>query len=163
MLRINQTPNVDMNASISSTQAAGESTPDISFPDSGLDDYLTGQGLKETVKNALHAYKDNIELHEPWIGSDYIMYKGDGKTTYGTLRQNLGIPPKVLSETNNKRLSDDQIVKDAKIYLEDIGWYETTPQFEGEAADIRAQRNYGNHFAGYRRTVNNNEVKAYLR
>lgn len=163
MLRINQTTNVDMSASISGPSAPETSKPDISFPDSGLDDYLTGKNLKETVKNTLRANKQNIELHEPWIGSDYIIYKGDGKTTYGTLRQNLGIPPRVLSETNGKNLSDDQIVKNTKIYLEDIGWYETTPQFEGEAADIRAQRNYGNHFAGYVRSVNNNEVKAYLK
>ena len=163
MLRINQTTNVDMSASIAASSSTEASKPDISFPDSGLDDYLTGKNTKETVKNTLRAHKQNIELHVPWIGSDYIIYKGDGKTTYGTLRQNLGIPPRVLSETNGKNLSDDQIVKDTKIYLEDIGWYETTPQFEGEAADIRAQRSYGNHFAGYNRSVTNDEVKAYLK
>ena len=83
--------------------------------------------------------------------------------TYGELRENLGIPPKVLSETNGKKLTDNQIVKETKIYLDDIGWYETTPESPEEASDIRAQRRYGNNYAGYSKAISNKEIIKQLK
>lgn len=162
MLRINPAQSADFNAAVSGPEYIDSSSTDISFQ-YNVEDRINRENTKESVENTLKANKQNIELNIPWIGTDYIIYKGDGKTTYGQLRENLGIPAQVLSETNNKRLADDQLVDETRINLNDIGWYRVMPQSDIEAQDIKAQRRYGNHYAGYDRAVTNNDVIKYLK
>ncbi|CDE45394.1 unknown [Clostridium sp. CAG:768] len=164
MVKINATQGVEFSAPTQSTSASEANNINISFSYSdNTEDIVNQANTAKSVKNTLRGNKKNIELHEPWIGSDYIIFKGNGKMTYGDLRQNLGIPPKVLSETNGKRLTDNQIVKETKIYLDDIGWYETTPMSAAEASDIRAQRRYGNNYAGYSKAISNKEIIKQLK
>lgn len=164
MVRINATQGVEFSAPASSVNASETNNINISFNYGGSsDDGVKLATTKKSVQNTLKSNKKNIELHEPWIGSDYITFKGNGKMTYGELRQNLGIPPKVLSETNGTKLTDNQIVKETKIYLDDIGWYETTPESQEEASDIRAQRKYGNNYAGYSKAITDDEILKQLK
>lgn len=163
MVRINATQGVEFSTPASSVSANEANDINISFNyGTNTEDVINQSNTKASVQNTLKANKKNIELHEPWIGSDYINFTGDGKMTYGQLRQQLGIPPKVLSETNGKKLTDNQIVKNTKIYLDDIGWYETTPQSSEEASDIRAQRRYGNNYAGYTKAISNEDILKQL-
>ena len=164
MTKIGPMQNVEFSAPTTSVGAADSGNVEINFSNSGdIEDRIQRENTKESVQNTLQSNKKDFELKIPWIGTDYVIYKGDGKTTYGQLRERLGIPPKVLSETNGKRLTDEQIVEQTRINLDDIGWYPVTPQSDIEAQDIRAQRNYGNHYAGYDRAVNNNDIKNYLK
>lgn len=164
MVKINAAQGVEFSAPAPSVNASEANNVNISFNYSGnTEDVVNQAATKKSVQNTLKSNKKSIELHEPWIGSDYITFKGNGKMTYGELRKNLGIPPKVLSETNGKKLSDNQIVKETKIYLDDIGWYETTPESPEEASDIKAQRRYGNNYAGYTKALSNEEILKQLK
>lgn len=123
---------------------------------------MTNKATKEKVTQNLKAMKSKIELHDNWyhfiIGDDYIKLKGDGKLTYGDLREKFGIPPRALSQTNSGNFKDSDIVRGSvEIKLEDMGWFERRMD-EMEAADARAQRNYGNYFAGWERTLTNDEI-----
>ena len=163
MTKINATQGVDFSAPVAPSAAPEQST-EINFQyNNGLERLAAARTTKENVTNTLKQHSKNIELKIPFIGDDYIKFKGDGHMTYGQLREQLGIPPKVLSETNNQRLRDEQIVKDTKIYLNDIGWYEIPDMDELEGRDARAQRSYGNHYAGYERSLTNDEVVKILR
>ena len=163
-MEIGPLSNVEMNALLSSTSEVAGTNTDITFQYGDVDEIINRQNTKKGVEQSLKAYKGNIELNIPFWGDDYIIFKGDNKMTYGQLRERLGIPGGVLSETNRESLEDDdKIATDTKIYLNDIGWYEVYPEFEGEAADIRAQRRYGNHHAGYQRAVTNDDIKKWLK
>ena len=158
-MRVNAAQGVGFDAQINSTSMP-EQGINIDFNQFGIDEnYQNFQATKKRVKSNLDAYKDKMEIKIPFIGTDYLKFKGDGKMTYGQLREMFGIPPKVLSETNNKKLSDDQIVKDVRINLDDIGWYERIPEDEIEASDTRNMRNYGVHHAGYEKTLTNDDIK----
>ena len=164
MVKINAAQGVEFSAPATSVNASENNGVNISFNyGANSEDVVNQAATKKNVEHTLKANKENIELHQPWIGSNYITFKGNGKMTYGELRHILGIPPKVLSETNGKKLTDNQIVKETKIYLDDIGWYETIPQSSEEASDIRAQRRYGNHYAGYSRALSNEEILKQLK
>jgi len=161
--RINAAQGVDFNAPTTSVPTT-EATPDLNFQYGGdVERIYMERNTKESAVNTLKANKNNIELKIPWIGTDYIKFNGDGKMTYGQLREQLGIPPKVLSETNGKSLRDEQIVKDVRINLDDIGWYEIPNMSAEEGRDVRAQRNYGNNYAGYDRAITNDEIIKLLK
>ncbi len=146
---------------------SAESQPgNISFPQSD-DDYTRGQAVTEDVKQNLKSLKNNIKLDEALFGlfgTDNIRVTGDGKMTYGQLRDKLGIPPRILGQVNNKELKDSDIIKgEVRVNLEDIGWYETTPQFDFEAQDNQYQRANGNYTAGYDRQISNEDIKNILK
>ena len=147
--------------SYTSSVGATEGNPDIRFQGYGPDEnFLQGQITKEVVLKSISANKEKMELVVPFLfGEDHLVIAGDGKMTYGQLRDMLGIPPKVLSETNNKKLADNQVVKDIKVNLSDIGWYQLIPQDSAEAADYRRMRDYGDNYAGYDRSLSNEDIK----
>ncbi len=158
-MRINAAQGTGFEAKVSSTEAPDQSV-NINFQNYGPDEnYLRAKETKEQVTAFIKANKDNMELVIPYLfDCDHIMIAGDGKMTYGELREILGIPPQILSETNNKKLKDTDIVENARVNLTDIGWYPLTPQDSTEAADYRAQREAGNHHAGYDRSLNNEDI-----
>ncbi|MEE3348581.1 MAG: hypothetical protein VZR09_00935 [Candidatus Gastranaerophilaceae bacterium] len=124
------------------------------------------QQTKEFAEDFLKKYKDKIEVHNDWyhvfVGDDYITLEGDGKLTFKELRENLGIPPTVLSKTNNKKFKDKDVI-DGKIEikLEDIGWFARSID-EMEAQDVRSQRSHGDPYAGYSRAVSDGEIFEWL-
>lgn len=151
---------------VSAPREISETSESYDIKYQGVDeDFQQGQITKENVKNTLNANKKNIELNTyswQFWKDDNIEIKGDGKMTYGQLREKLGIVPGVLSKTNGKKLNDNMIVKDATVNLSDIGWYETRYNPE-EAADIRFQRRNGNPYAGYDRSVTDNDIINWLK
>ena len=159
--RINAAQGVEFSAPVAPMEAT-ERLQEVNFP-SDTDEVIAAGNTKQGVIRTLKGNKKNIELNTPWIGTDYIIFKGNGKMTYGQLREQLGIPPKVLSETNDKRLRDEQIVKNVRINIEDIGWYERPRMDEMEARDVRFQRSHGNNHAGYDRAITNKEIINFLR
>ncbi len=162
-MEISPLQNVEFSTPLNSTSEVSGANTDITFQYGDVNEVIDRQNTQKDVEQFLKSKKGNIELKEQWIGDDYILIKGDGETKYGQLRSYLGIPAGVLSETNDS-LKDTQILKDVtKIYLNDIGWYRVYPQSEIEAADIKAQRRYGNHFAGYQRAITNGDIKEWLR
>ena len=64
-----------------------------------------------------------------------------------------------MSQFNGASLKDSDVVKDIKIPLEGIGWYELEVLNEAEASDYRGQRAAGNPYAGYDRAITNEEIK----
>lgn len=158
-MRINAAQGVGFEAHVNNAEMS-EKAVDINFNNYGPDEnYFQAKATKEQVENYIKTNKNKFELVEPFLfDSDHLKIKGDGKMTYGELREMLGIPPQVLSETNGKKLKDTDIVENARINLADIGWYELIPQDKIEADDYRAQRQNGNHHAGYDRSINNNDI-----
>lgn len=158
-MRINSTQGVGFEAQVSSAEMP-ESSTEINFSNYGPDEnYIQSQNTKERAEKFIKANKSKFELVQPlFFGSDHFKVKGDGKMTYGQLREMLGIPPKVLSETNGKRLKDSDIVENAKINLSDIGWYLLMPETEWEAVTYRSLRNNGDNHAGYDRSVSNDDI-----
>ncbi len=163
-MRINATQGTGFEARVNSAEMS-EATPDINFNHYGPDeDYFQAKSTKDQVKNYLTKNKNKFELVEPFLfGSDHFKVKGDGKMTYGELRKMLGIPPKVLSETNGKKLKDTDVVENIKINLSDIGWYEMATQTKDEAAVYRAERRSGNPYAGYDRSVSNEDILKWFK
>jgi len=158
-MRINAAQGIGFEANVSSTEMADQPV-NIDFQNYGPDEnYLQAKETKKQVTEFIKANKDNMKLVVPFLfDCDHVKIAGDGKMTYGELREMLGIPPQILSETNNKRLKDTDIVENARINLTDIGWYPVTPQDSTEAADYRAQRKAGNHHAGYDRSITNEDI-----
>lgn len=155
-------PLTSTSAAASASEAAA---PEIQFPSGAdLENYQAGKAKKQDVTNTLKNLKKSGQMEYSgayfgFIGKDCIYVKGNGKMTYGQLRHGLGVPPRVLSETNGKKLQDDQKISgQVRVNVEDIGWYAITPEYSNEAADIRAQRAAGNHFAGYDRAISYDEV-----
>lgn len=153
------------NALPSTTTVKGTSSSqagNIQFPSATSDDHIRGEVVTKEVKQNLKGLKGKVELNEAFLGifgTDHIILKGNGKMTYGQLREKLAIPPGILSKVNNARLSDNQVIKDeVRVNLEDIGWYETTPQSQIEADDIVYQRSIGNSVAGYNRKLSNEDI-----
>jgi len=134
----------------------------------GQDDRIKSENAEKrritqkAVRTNLKSLKSNIELHDEWshifIGKDHIKLKGDGKMTYGKLREALGIPPRALSETNKRNLKDTDVIEGTvTINLEDIGWFERSMD-ENEASQVRAQRSHGDYSAGWERALNNEAI-----
>lgn len=168
----------EVNA-VNSVNAAGASAPmseiksasaeAISFPQYNRIDeenYQRGKFVKAETEKNLKELKGKMELHDEWYhaitGEDYVKFKGDGKMTYGELREKLGIPPRALRERNGGKNVDTDVIKGTiEIELCDIGWFERRMD-DMEAADARAMRAHGNYRAGWERTVTNKEVIKWL-
>jgi len=157
-----------LNGVASTSYTAGASAPeknlDINFAYGADENFVLAQVTKRNILESLAHGKAGMKLVEPFLfGEDHVIVAGDGKMTLGELRQKYGIPPRVLSKVNGQNLKDSDIVKDIKINLSDMGWYELDIQSNEEAADYRAQRAGGNPYAGYDRAITNEEIKKLLK
>ena len=156
--------NVNSVASASSATSASSTTNEVAdfgrYPD---EDYYTGQAVKKETTDFIKKHKGSMKLDDSWyhfiIGEDHITYTPKGKITYGQLRDQLNIPPKVLSETNKKKLKDDQVIQGSvRINLSDIGWYPQTGLSSAEQAVNRNLRANGVPTAGYDRAVTDDDI-----
>ena len=164
MSPVDPTGNVNSVASTSKATSTSSSTNEVAdfgrYPD---DDFYTEQAVKKETTDFIKKHKGSMQLDDSWlhflIGEDHITYTPKGKITYGQLRDQLNIPPKVLSETNNKKLKDNEIIKGSvKINLSDIGWYPQTGLSRDEQAVNRNLRANGVPTAGYDRAVTNDDI-----
>lgn len=152
------------SASYVASAGASEQNIDINFPQGPDENYFRAKITRENVSNNVYANKSNMKLVEPFLlGKDHVVIAGDGKMTLGELRAKYGIPPKILSQFNGASLKDSDVVKDIKVPLEGIGWYELEVLNEAEAADYRGQRAAGDPYAGYDRAITNEEIKRLLK
>ena len=160
---LNNVNSVSAESSVAETREA--SAEAIAFPQyNAIDDenYHRSKIVKEETKNNFKNLKSKMELHDNWyhviVGEDYVTFKGDGKMTYGELREKLGIPPRALRERNGGKNTDADVIKGTiEIELNDIGWFERRMD-DMEAADARAMRAHGDYRAGWERTVSNDEL-----
>ena len=73
MVKINATQGVEFSAPATSVNASEANNVNISFNYGGnTEDVVNQATTKKSVQNTLKSNKKNIQLHEPWIGSDYI-------------------------------------------------------------------------------------------
>ena len=153
------------NAGVSASEAADVSMGAIGFPqynEIDSENYQRAKIFKAETEKEFKNLKSRMELHDEWYhaitGEDYVKFTGDGKMTYGQLREKLGIPPRALRERNGGKNTEAEVIKGTiEIELTDIGWFERRMD-DMEAADARAQRRYGNYRAGWERTVTNKEL-----
>lgn len=140
------------------------SSSNINFSQFPGEEVITIRQVNSDVKHFISANKKDMELNDQWyhfiVGEDHIIYKPKGNITYGQLREQLGIPPKVLSETNNKRLKDDDLIPKGgvKINLNDIGWYPQSGLSPEDCAVNNNLRANGILTAGYDRAISNKEI-----
>lgn len=121
---------------------------------------------ENTVAN-LEALRSQIELHDEWynvfLGGDYITFTGDGKMTYGELREKLGIPPRVISERNGGHKVDNDIIEGSiEIGLGDIGYFDRRKD-EDDAAMTRFYNKQGDYRYGYSPSLEEKEIIALLK
>ena len=118
---------------------------------------------KDRVRNNLSAMKDRIELRQPWLGADYIKFTGDGKMTYGELREWFGIPPRVLSNNNKGNFKDTDVIEGTiKIPLDGIGFYERRMS-EMEAQLVQYERAHGDAASGWEKALPNKDIISILK
>ncbi len=171
-MEINGIEAVSATSAMHSASSVAKSSSDFKNLDFGSeidnDNALRRQQTREKVEDSLKELKDKLELHDNWyhvfVGEDYFKLKGDGKLTYGKLREMLGIPPKALSKSNpdKGKISDKDVIQGSiEIKFSDIGWFERRMD-EMEARDVRNQRNHGNNIAGYSRAVSDSDIFEFL-
>jgi hypothetical protein len=165
-LEVNALNNVNSASADASVAAAPkDASGAIAFPQyNAIDDenYHRAKIVKQETENNFKNLKGRMELHDNWyhaiVGEDYVTFQGDGKMTYGELREKLGIPPRALRERNGGKNTDADVIKGKiEIELNDIGWFERRMD-DMEAADARAMRAHGMYRAGWERTVSNKEL-----
>lgn len=128
--------------------------------------YLASDTRRKTVAN-LDALRSQIELHDEWyhaiIGQDYITFTGDGKMTYGELRDKLGIPPRVIRERNGGNNVDADVIKGSiEIELRDIGCFDRRKD-EDDAAMTRFYNGQGDYRYGYNHSLSEDEIISLLK
>lgn len=164
MTSVNSVSTTNIQATSSAMAPTQTSSTDVSFYQFPNEDCFTRQQLNSNVRRFISAHKKEMTLNAQWyhvfVGEDYITYKPKGNITYGQLREQLGIPPKVLSETNNKRLKDDVVIpkEGVKINLLDIGWYPQSGLSREDCAVNNNLRANGILTAGYDRAISNEEI-----
>lgn len=169
MTEINSVGALNATTATTATSATTSSKkPQVVFDQFPSLESFERTNVHDSVKKFLETNKGNIEVDTSWyhifVGNDHITFTPNGKITYGQLRENLGIPPKILSTTNNKKLTDDQEIKEpVKINIDDIGWYAQQDLYPEERAVNQSLRDGGVLTAGYDRAVKSEDIVNWLK
>ena len=71
--------------------------------------------------------------------------------------------PQTVYDEFTGKIYDRSFKKSYAFLKKKMNVYETTPESPEEASDIRAQRRYGNNYAGYSKAISNKEIIKQLK